>query len=143
MIGDEAETESVAELDDDTYSEPLDWQEQLFAEDEQEQLVLNIERKWVCNIDIWISSLPNGFKKILIGIIYRCHETSPDLTLSLFCRYNFMTSSMSLPSTTFPASSTIAAGLVEIEPGGMREMLYKSISVFNVSNIKFRQCFHK
>ena len=25
-------------------------------------------------------------------------------------------------STTFPAASTIAAGLVEIEPGGMREM---------------------
>lgn len=42
MNGDEAETEPVAEPEDDTNSEPLDGQEQLFAEDEQEQLVLDI-----------------------------------------------------------------------------------------------------
>ena len=42
MNGDEAETDPVAELEDDTNSEPLDGQEHLFAEDEQEQLVLDI-----------------------------------------------------------------------------------------------------
>ena len=58
MIGDEAETESVAEPDDDKYSEPLEWQEQLFAEDEQEQLV---SRQWKMNIK-------TGFTNTMISL---------------------------------------------------------------------------